>query len=177
MRANSQQVGFCFRHTFIYSLFCNICFISYSQICAFFAIYSSIRRLQWFQRGWQWPNAGRRGGSEEERKGEGKRGREGGREGKDRKESERGRKSALGERGARSTCTLYERNPRRRRWAVVHFMHDSARLYWIPCTPTLDYPEYHARLRSIILSTMHPSDWFFYIRFTIRTDLLDFLWK
>ena len=64
-----------------------------------------------------------------ERKGEGKRGSEGERKGKDRKESERGRKSALGERGARSTCTLYERNPRRRRWAVVHFMHDSARLY------------------------------------------------
>ena len=52
-------------------------------------------------------------------------------EGKERKgkDRERGRKSALGERGARSTCTLYERNPRRRRWAVVHFMHDYARLY------------------------------------------------
>ena len=38
------------------------------------------------------------------------------------------RKSALGERGARSTCTLYERNPRRRRWAVVHLMHAYARI-------------------------------------------------
>ena len=28
----------------------------------------------------------------------------------------------------------------------------------ILCTPTLDYPEYHARLRSIILNTMHDSD-------------------
>ena len=117
---------------------------------------------------------GRKRGSKEKRGSEGwmergrergrKRGRKGkdsrkAREGKERKESERrrrekgkerGRKSALGERGARSTCTLYERNPRRRRWAVVHFMHDYARLYWIPCTPTLDYPEYHARLRLII---------------------------
>ena len=151
MRANSQQVGFCFRHTFIYSLFCNICFISYSQKCAFFAIYSSIRRLQWFQRGWQRPSAGRRGGSEEAKE---KRGRE--RE----KGRERGRKNALGERGARSTCTLYERNPRRRRWAVVHFMHAYARLYWIPCTPPLDYPEYHARLRLILLYPVYDSDRF-----------------
>ena len=60
--------------------------------------------------------AGKRGRREEAKE---KRGRE------DSKESE----SALGERGARSTCTLYERNPRRRRWAVVHFMHAYARLY------------------------------------------------
>ena len=62
------------------------------------------------------------------------------RNGKDRKESERRKrgkrrekgakeKERSGERGARSTCTLYERNPRRRRWAVVHFMHAYARLY------------------------------------------------
>ena len=51
------------------------------------------------------------------------------------------------ERGARGTCTLYERNPRRRRWAVVHFMHAYAR-----------FTEYHARLRPIILNTMHDSD-------------------
>ena len=160
MRANSQQVGFCFRHTFIYSLFCNICFISYSQKCAFFAIYSSIRRLQWFQRGWQWPSAGRRGGRKEESEGwrerrrreeERKRAREreeGRRGGRKEKGRERGRKRALGERGARSTCTLYERNPRRRRWAVVHFMHAYARfteyharlrsIYWIPCTTPTD---------------------------------------
>ena len=90
-------------------------------------------------------------------------------EGEERKESERrrrekgkerGRKSALGERGARSTCTLYERNPRRRRWAVVHFMHDYARLYRIPCTPTTDYPEYHARLRLILLYPVYDSDRF-----------------
>ena len=56
-----------------------------------------------------------------------KKGRERGSEGEERKSKES--ESALGERGARSTCTLYERNPRRRRWAVVHFMHDSARLY------------------------------------------------
>ncbi len=128
-------------------------------------------------------------GREEERKGEGKRGREGGREGgseggseggrvriagkrekekrerkasegEERKESERRRKSALGERGARSTCTLYERNPRRRRWAVVHFMHAYARLYRIPCTPTTDYPEYHARLRLILLYPVYDSDRF-----------------
>ena len=54
------------------------------------------------------------------------------------REREGRRKSALGERGARSTCTLYERNPRRRRWAVVHFMHAYARLSGIPCTPTTD---------------------------------------
>ena len=44
------------------------------------------------------------------------------------REREGRRKSALGERGARSTCTLYERNPRRRRWAVVHLMHAYDRL-------------------------------------------------
>ena len=71
-----------------------------------------------------------------------KREREKKRKGEGRKE--RRRKSALGERGARSTCTLYERNPRRRRWAVVHFMHAYARLYWIPCTTTTYY-----------LNTMH----------------------
>ena len=57
---------------------------------------------------------------------------------KERREREGRRKSALGERGARSTCTLYERNPRRRRWAVVHFMHAYARLSGIPCTPPTD---------------------------------------
>ena len=91
------------------------------------------------------------------------------REGKERKESERrrrekgkerGRKSARGERGARSTCTLYERNPRRRRWAVVHFMHAYARLSRIPCSPTLDYPEYHAPLRLILLYPVYDSDRF-----------------
>ena len=134
MHAKSQQVGFCFRHSSIYNIFCNICFISYSQIYAFYAIYSSIRRLQWFQRGWQWPNAGRRGGREEAKE---KRGRVRiGSKGEGRKE--RRRKSALGERGARSTCTLYERNPRRRRWAVVHFMHAYARLSRIPCTTPTD---------------------------------------
>ena len=65
----------------------------------------------------------RKKGRKEERKKEKKRGKRrvkgGGKE---------GRKSALGERGARSTCTLYERNPRRRRWAVVHLMHAYARL-------------------------------------------------
>lgn len=83
---------------------------------------------------------------EGERKKEREKGREGGREGgrvriagkRERREEakeKRGREdskeseSALGERGARSTCTLYERNPRRRRWAVVHFMHAYARLY------------------------------------------------
>ena len=89
-----------------------------------------------------------------------------GRKGKDRrkasegKEEGRERKSALFERGARSTCTLYERNPRRRRWAVVHFMHAYARLDGIPCTPPLDYPEYHAPLRLILLSPVYDSDRF-----------------
>ena len=91
------------------------------------------------------------------------------RKSKDRKESERGRrekgkergrKSARGERGARSTCTLYERNPRRRRWAVVHFMHAYARLSRIPCTNPLDYTEYHARLRLILLYPVYDSDRF-----------------
>ena len=62
--------------------------------------------------------------------------------GREREEGEeggkKGRESALGERGARSTCTLYERNPRRRRWAVVHLMHAYARISRIPCTPTTD---------------------------------------
>ena len=74
---------------------------------------------------------GRKGGREERRKEK----RETNGEGRER---EGRRKSALGERGARSTCTLYERNPRRRRWAVVHFMHAYARLSGIPCTPTTD---------------------------------------
>ena len=34
----------------------------------------------------------------------------------------------------------------------------AVRLSCILCTTTLDYPEYHAHLRSIILNTMHPSD-------------------
>ena len=54
------------------------------------------------------------------------------------REREGRRKSALGERGARSTCTLYERNPRRRRWAVVHLMHAYARISRIPYTPPTD---------------------------------------
>ena len=54
--------------------------------------------------------------------------REEGRKREREKERKEGRKSALGERGARSTCTLYERNPRRRRWAVVHFIHAYVRL-------------------------------------------------
>ena len=66
-------------------------------------------------------------------------------------------KERSGERGARSTCTLYERNPRRRRWAVVHFMHAYARLYRIPCTPSPDYTEYHARLRLILLCPVYDS--------------------
>ena len=81
------------------------------------------------------------------KKGEGERERKGEeRKSKDREKSERRRKSALGERGARSTCTLYERNPRRRRWAVVHFMHDYARLSRIPCTTTTEYHDASARL-------------------------------
>ena len=79
---------------------------------------------------------------------------------KERREREGRRKSALGERGARSTCTLYERNPRRRRWAVVHFMHAYARLSRIPFTTPLDYPEYHARLRLILLYPVYDSDRF-----------------
>ena len=79
---------------------------------------------------------------------------------KDESEGEKERESALGERGARSTCTLYERNPRRRRWAVVHFMHAYARLSRIPCTATLDYTEYHARLRLILLYPVYDSDRF-----------------
>lgn len=86
---------------------------------------------------------GRERGSEgEERKGEWSEEEE--KKGKDRKEGrEKGggskeSESALGERGARSTCTLYERNPRRRRWAFVHFMHAYARLSRIPCTTTTD---------------------------------------
>ena len=102
---------------------------------------------------------GREGRIQRRREGERKEGRKEGRErgrkrGKRRvkgggKEGRRKgrRKSALGERGARSTCTLYERNPRRRRWAVVHFMHDYDLL-----------SEYHAHLRPIILNTMHDSD-------------------
>ena len=101
-------------------------------------------------------------GREKERKKERKEGRKG--ERKEKRETKgggkEGRKSALGERGARSTCTLYERNPRRRRWAVVHLMHAYARLSGIPCTPTLDYPEFHAHLRSNILNTKHASDRF-----------------
>ena len=97
----------------------------------------------------------RKKGRKEERKKEKKRGKRrvkgGGKE---------GRKSALGERGARSTCTLYERNPRRRRWAVVHLMHAYARLSGIPCTPPTDYPEFHTRLRSIILNTKRAYDRF-----------------
>ena len=86
----------------------------------------------------------KKGKKEGRERGKEKRGRKGG--GKEGRRKGR-RKSALGERGARSTCTLYERNPRRRRWAVVHL-----------CTPTLEYPEYHARLRSNILNTKHAYD-------------------
>ena len=116
---------------------------------------------------------GRERGSEGEKRKRGRKRKNEGeeRKGKDRKESERRKrgkrrvngaraKERSGERGARSTCTLYERNPRRRRWAVVHFMHDSARFYWIPCTPSLDYPEYHARLRLILLYPVYDSDRF-----------------
>ena len=131
MRANSQQVGFYFRHTFIYSLFCNICFISYSQKCAFFAIYSSIRRLQWFQRGWQWPNAGRRGGREDAK--------------------EKGERK--GERALLASAVHVARAP------YMSVTQDVAvGLSCILCTPTLDYPEYHARLRSNILNTKHAYD-------------------
>ena len=182
MRANSQQVGFCFRHTFIYSLFCNICFISYSQKCIFFAIYSSIRRLQWFQRGWQRPNAGRRRGREEA-KGEWSEGA---------KEKRKGAKEKRGRaRIERKASEGEERKERSEgeRALVASVVHVARALYMnvtqdvavglscILCTPTLDYTEYHARLRSIILNTIHDSDWFFYIRFTIRTDLLEFLLK
>ena len=168
MRANSQQVGFCFRHTFIYSLFCNICFISYSQKCTFFAIYSSIRRLQWFQRGWQWPSAGRR-----EREREREKGREGARE-KRKREREKKRKGERSE-GERALLASVVHVARALYMNVTQDVAVGLSCIW--CTPTLDYPEYHARLRSIIQNTMHPSDWFFHIRFTIRTDLLDFLWK
>ena len=72
-------------------------------------------------------------GREKERKERRKEGREERRKEEEREEERKGggkegRKSALGERGARSTCTLYERNPRRRRWAVVHFIHAYVRL-------------------------------------------------
>ena len=164
MRANSQQVGFCFRHTSFFFDLCNKFCILYSQKCTFYARYSSIRRLQWFteagndrvqeegrgreeakekrgrvrigSKGEGRKKGGRerrKRGREKKRKGEGKRGSEGEKEEGEREKKkgrkERRRKSALGEHGARSTCTLYERNPRRRRLAVVHFMHAYARLY------------------------------------------------
>ena len=160
MRANSQQVGFCFRHTFIYSLFCNICFISYSQICAFFAIYSSIRRLQWFQRGWQWPNAGRRGGSEEER---GMVRREGKRERREEAKEKRGR--------ARKARALLASVVHVARALYMNVTQDVAvGLSCILCTTTLDYTEYHARLRSIIQNTMHAYDRLSRIPCTTPTD-------
>ena len=155
MRANSQQVGFCFRHTFIYSLFCNICFISYSQkyvhSLRFIAVLDDCNdskeadndRVQEEGRGREEAKE-KRGRVRIGSKGEGRK--------------ERRRKSALGERGARSTCTLYERNPRRRRWAVVHFMHAYARLDGIPCTPSPDYTEYHAPLRLILPYPVYDSD-------------------
>ena len=176
MRANSQQVGFCFRHTFIYSLFCNICFISYSQKCAFFAIYSSIRRLQWFQRGWQRPNARRRG--RERKKGEkrklgrkrwrkAKEGKE--RKGKDRKESERRKRGKRRVNGAREKGREGEGEgaSEGERALLASVVHVARALYMnvtqdvavglscILCTTTFDYTEYHARLRSIRRNTMH----------------------
>ena len=154
MRANSQQVGFCFRHTFIYNLFCNICFISYSQKCTFFAFYSSIRRLQWFQRGWQRPSAGRRGRERGRKKGRRER-----------------RVRIAGKREKEKRETKGERSEEERALfaSVVHVARAlymnvtqdvAVGLSCILCTPTTDYPEYHARLRLILLYPVYDSDRF-----------------
>ena len=111
-------------------------------------------------------------GREEERKGEGKRGREGGSEGG----SEGGRVRIAGkrekEKRERKASEGEERKERSEgeRALVASVVHVARALYMnvtqdvavglscILCTPTLDYTEYHARLRSIIQNTMHPSD-------------------
>lgn len=73
----------------------------------------------------------RKEGREDSKEKGGKEGRERGRKrGKRRVKGERGREEerALLASAVHVARTLYERNPRRRRWAVVHLMHAYARL-------------------------------------------------
>ena len=172
MRAKSQQVGFCFRHTFIYSLFCNICFISYSQ--------KYVHSLRFIAVLDDCNDSKEAGNNRVQEEGEGARkrrlngakgkdsrkAREGKEEEREKKEREKG-EGRKGEKEKRETKGEGSEGERALLASVVHVARAlymnvtqdvAVGLSCILCTTTLDYPEYHARIRLIIQNTMHDYD-------------------
>ena len=103
-----------------------------------------------------------REGKEEERKKEREKGREGARE---KGRVRIGKKASEGERALLASVVhvaraLYMNVTQDVAIGLSCIMHDYARLYRIPCTPTTDYPEYHAPLRLILLYPVYDSDRF-----------------
>ena len=126
--------------------------------------------------GWQWPNAGRRGGREDATEKRGRKGeREGGEDSKEKGGRKKGRKGERKEKretkgeGRRKGREEERKGERALLASAVHVARApymnvtqdvAVGLSCILYTPTFVYPEYDARLRSIIRNTMHASDRF-----------------
>ena len=101
---------------------------------------------------------GREGRIQRRREGEKKKERKV-RKGERKGERKRGKRMVKGERGREEERALLASAVHVARAPYMNVTQDVAvGLSCILCTPTLDYPEYHARLRSNILNTKHAYD-------------------